>query len=148
MHDQRAGEAHALPHAAGELARIGRLETVESDQIDRREGALADLRARQILRLQAERDVLEHREPGKQREALKHHRDTARRPGQRLPEVAHLPGARLRKARDQAQQRRFARSGAAQQSHDLPLAQLEVHALEHQQFLAVGLGEGLTYVRT
>ncbi len=44
MHDQCAREAHALPHTAGELARIGGFEAIESDQIDGCQGAAPDLR--------------------------------------------------------------------------------------------------------
>ena len=34
VHDQRAREADALAHAAGELARVGGLEAVEADEVD------------------------------------------------------------------------------------------------------------------
>ena len=44
MHHQRAGEAHALAHAAGKLARIGRFEAVQPDQVDGGQRALANLR--------------------------------------------------------------------------------------------------------
>ena len=149
MHDQRARESHPLAHAARQLARIGGLEAVETDEIDRRQRALTNLGARQVLRLESERDVLEHREPGKQREALEHHRDSARGPRHGLArDIATLPGARLGETRDQAQQRRLAGARAPEQAHDLPLAELEVHALEHQQFLAVGLRKGLAHVGT
>ena len=47
MHDERAGEADALAHAAGEFARIGGFVAVEPDEIDRRQRALADLRFRE-----------------------------------------------------------------------------------------------------
>ena len=33
-----AGEAHLLSHAAGELARVGRLEAVQADGVDQLEG--------------------------------------------------------------------------------------------------------------
>ena len=39
LDDQRAGEAHALAHAAGELLGVGGLEAVEADQVDRAERA-------------------------------------------------------------------------------------------------------------
>ena len=46
MNDERAGEADALAHAAGQFARIGGFVTVEADEIDRGERPLADFRAR------------------------------------------------------------------------------------------------------
>src|ERR1700677_832483 len=139
MDHEGAGESDPLAHAAGELARVGGFEPVETDQVDGGERALADYRARHVLRLQAKSDVLEHGEPRKQRKALKHHRYAARWSDHRVAEVLHLTRAWLRETCDQAQQRRLARSGAPQQPHDLSLAQLEVHAVEHEQLLAVGL---------
>ena len=47
MHHQRARKADALAHAAGELARIGGLVTVEADEIDGGKGTLADFLRRQ-----------------------------------------------------------------------------------------------------
>jgi hypothetical protein len=146
MDHEGARESDALAHAAGQLARIGRLEPVEADQVDGGQRALADLRPRQVLRFQAERHVLEHGEPGKQREALEHHRDAARRSDDRVPEILHLARARLRETGDQAQERRLARSRAAEQPHDLSFAQLEVHAVEHQELLAIGLRKRLAHL--
>ena len=146
MYHQRTGKAHPLPHAAGQLARIGGLETVEPDQIDGGQGALADFAPRHVLRLQTQRDIFEDGEPGKQRETLKHHGDAACRTGDGLPQIGEMAGGRLRQTRDQPQQGRLARTRPAEQTHDLPLAQLEVHALEHQQILAIGLGKCLAHV--
>ena len=146
VHDQRTREAHPLAHAAGQFARIGGLETVQPDQIDGGQGALADFGSRHVLRFQPQSDVLEHREPGEQCEALEDHGDPARRSRNGLPEIAQVPGARLRQPRDQAQQSRFSRTRAAEQTDDLALAKLQIHALQHQQFLAVGLRERLAHL--
>ena len=43
LHDERAGEADALAHAAGQLLRIGGFETVEADHVDRLHRPLARL---------------------------------------------------------------------------------------------------------
>ena len=43
LHDQRAGEADALPHTARQLLRIGGLEAIEADRVDRLQGALPGL---------------------------------------------------------------------------------------------------------
>src|SRR3546814_19761669 len=54
MHHQRAGETDALAHAARQLARIGRFEAVEADQVDRLQRPAADLVAWQAERLKAD----------------------------------------------------------------------------------------------
>ena len=41
MHDQGPRKVDALAHAAGKLARIGRLETMQPDQLDRGDTARA-----------------------------------------------------------------------------------------------------------
>ena len=76
-------------------------------------------RLRQALRLEPERDVLEDREPRKDRKALEHHGDAVRRTRDRLAQIGAAPGARMRQAGDQPQQRGLARSGAPQQTDDL-----------------------------
>ena len=87
MDDQRPSKADALAHAARELARIRRLEAVEADQVDGGQRAAADLRLGQTERLQPELHVLEHGQPGEQREALEDHGDPGSRPGHRLAEI-------------------------------------------------------------
>ena len=72
---ERARKPDALAHAARQFLGIGVLESVEPDQIDRGERAVAALVRRHALRLQPELDVLQHGEPGEQREGLEHHRD-------------------------------------------------------------------------
>ena len=84
----------------------------------------ADFRLRQPERLEAELHVFEHRQPGKEREGLKHHRDPARRPDHLLAEIGDGSSGRRDKASDQAQQRRLARAGAAKEPDDLPLPEL------------------------
>ncbi len=108
MHDESARKPHALPHATRELARIGRLEAVEPDHVDRRERALPDLRLGHSLCLESERHVLEHREPREDGEALEYHRNAPRGTCHRLTEVAHVPGRRGGEPGDQPQQRRLA----------------------------------------
>ncbi len=146
MHHQRPGEADALAHAAGELAGIRGLEPVQTDEVDRGQGSLADFRPGHPLCLESQGDVFKDGEPGKQGETLKHHRDTLRRARYRLAQVAQIPGTGLGQSRDQTQQGGFARTGSAEQADDLPLAQLEIHALQYQQLGAVRLRKGLADV--
>ena len=84
LDDQRAGEADALAHAAGKLLRIGGFEAVETDDVDRLQRALARFVGRDALRPQPDLDVVEHGQPGEQREALEHHRDAFGRAVDRL----------------------------------------------------------------
>ncbi len=107
MHHERPSEAHALAHAAGQLAGIGRLESVQTDEVDRGQGAFADLRPRHSLRLQTQSNVFEHGQPGKQRETLEHHGNPRRRTHDRLAEVLKAAGAGFGQTGDQTQQRRF-----------------------------------------
>ena len=79
--DERAGKADALPHAARQFLRIGVLEPVEADQVDRLDRAPPPLGGGDALRLEPELDIAEHGQPRKQRKALKHHRDAVHRLG-------------------------------------------------------------------
>ena len=88
--DERAREADALAHAAGKLLRIGVLEAVEADEVDRRQRAPARVRLAHALGAQAELHIVEHGEPGKQREALEHHGDAVGRAVDRLAAIEHV----------------------------------------------------------
>src|SRR5208337_4547605 len=71
---ERSRETDALLHPAGQLARIGLLEAVESDLVDVKAGALFALGRRQSLRFEAKLDVGLDRQPWQQRERLEHER--------------------------------------------------------------------------
>ena len=75
LDDERAGEADALPHPAGELLGICRLETVEADEIDGAFRPVAPFGGRHVAGFEAELDILANGEPRQQREGLEHHRD-------------------------------------------------------------------------
>ncbi len=141
--DEGAGEADALPHAAGQLLGIGRFEPVEADEIDRLEGAVAPLAARHALRLEAELDIAEHGEPREQGEALEHHGDAVRRAVHVLPAIEHLPAARLDEAGEDAQERRLARARLAEHRDDLAFLEAEIDVVENETAGAVGRLEGL-----
>ncbi|ABA47860.1 200 kDa antigen p200, putative [Burkholderia pseudomallei 1710b] len=143
--DERAREAHALAHAARQLARVRVLEAVEADQVDRGERALAPLARADAERLEPRLDVLQHGEPRKQREGLEHHRDAFGRAGQRLAEVRDLAARRLDQPGDDPQERRLAGARAAEQPDDLAFAQRQVRAVEHEQ-LALRLVEAAAHV--
>ena len=77
---------------------------------------------RQVQRFQAQLHILQHRQPGKQREALEHHGDALGRAFDGRAHIGERAALRPRQARDQAQQGGLARAGAAQQADDLALA--------------------------
>ena len=136
MHHQRPRKADALAHAAGQFLGIGVLEAVETDQIDRRQRARAALDAVDAERLQSEFDVLQNRQPGKQRKRLEHHGDAVRRSRDGLAAAFGVARGCRDQAGDDAQQRRLARAGAAEQADDLAGMQRQIDVFEHQQFLA------------
>ena len=69
---ERAGEADALAHAAGELVRILLLEAGEPDLGDVAAGDVLALGLGDAAQLEPEGDVAQHRRPGHQREILEH----------------------------------------------------------------------------
>src|SRR5258708_6644236 len=83
----RAPEPRGWPQAARQLGGIGGFESVQADEIDRLQRSLAYVCLRHSLRFEAERDILEYSQPGKQGEALKYHGDARRGSGNRLAHV-------------------------------------------------------------
>ena len=69
-HDQRAGDADALAHAAGELLGIGRREFGETSEGERRRHPLAALGAAEAAVLQRQGHVGRHAAPRQQGEVL------------------------------------------------------------------------------
>ncbi len=132
---QPTGKAHPLAHATGQLAWVGVLKTVEANQVDRRQGALACLLRLDLQCLQAGLDVLQHGQPGKQSECLEHHGHAFRRAAQRVAVVEHFAGGRLNQAGDNPQQRRLARTGAPQQTDDFTFMQVQINVTEYLSFV-------------
>ena len=132
---QAACEANALAHAAGQFAGVGVFETIQADQVDGRQGALAGGLAFHLQGLQARFDVFQHGQPGKQGKGLEHHGHAFGRAGQRCAVVAHLAGRCLDQPGDNTQQRGFAGAGAAQHADDLAFVQGQVHTAEDLQFI-------------
>jgi hypothetical protein len=119
LDDECAGKADALPHAARQLARIGGFEAVEADQIDRGQRTPPAFSGWHGERLEPRLDILQHRQPGKESEGLKHHRHAFGGAPDRSAAIDHLTAARPDQAGDDAQQGRFARSGTTEEADDL-----------------------------
>ena len=139
----RPRDADTLAHASRELARQRAFEAGEADEVDRRRGPRRPLLGLDAARLEAELDVLLHREPGKERERLEHHADAARRSEERLVAIAHLAGVDADQSGHDAQERRLARARLAEKRDDLALREAKVDAFEHRAGRAVGRLERL-----
>ncbi len=133
--DQRARHAHTLTHASGQLFGISALETVQADQIDGRQCALATYRGGHTLRFEADFDVFQHCQPGKQRKALEHHAHRHRTPLRTTREI-HLTLGGHHQPGDGAQQGRLTRTGPAQQTHYFVLVERQCHVIQHQALFA------------
>src|SRR5271169_497787 len=79
LHDERAGKADALAHAARQFARVSRFEAVEADQIDRGKRPPAAFLVRHPQGFEPRFDILQYGQPRKESEGLKDHRDPFRR---------------------------------------------------------------------
>ena len=145
IRDDRTGKPHPLAHAAGQLAWIGRLKAVETDEVDCGRGAMTRLGAPQPKRVQACLDVPLDAEPGVKSEALEYNADSGRRPAQRRAAIEHFTGGGLDEAGGDAQQRRFSGARASQEAQDLPFAQGGVDLGEHDEGLTRRLLEGVAH---
>ena len=111
--DERAGKANALAHTARQLLRIGTFKTVETDEVDGCERPLAPLGRSDALSLETKLDVLQHRQPGKERKALKNHGNVGIGAKNRTPLESDVALAWADEACNRAQQRGLAGAGAA-----------------------------------
>ena len=75
LQHQRARDADALPHAAGQLRRIGLGKVLQSHEGECIVDAAADLRRGNAAPPQSECGVVPHRQPGEARVFLKHDAD-------------------------------------------------------------------------
>jgi hypothetical protein len=150
---ERAGQAHALLHSAGQFVGPGLLPAREPGQFEGFGGAFPALGSRHALDLQAVRGVLQDAAVREEREVLEDHADLLRADlaqfagaerGQVLAVEAHLSGGRLQKSVEHPQQRGLAGSGQAHDDEDLARLHRE-GGIDHRgggavgaQFLTVG----------
>ena len=112
-----------------------------------RQCALAALRRLHATRVQTELDVLQHRQPRQQREALEDHGDVRVRAVDRPSVVEDLAGSGAQEPGHEAQQRALAAPTPSEECHDLALADRHAHVLEHRHGPpAVGLRKGPAHV--
>ena len=130
---QRAGDGDALLHAAGKLVRPGVGGGVEAHQCQQGVGAagggfdigFADVFAA-MRQTAAELDVLHHRQPRVQAVMLEHHGTVGARPGHRPAIGQQVAGCVVFEAADDAQQRRFAAAGSADEGDELVAGNVEI----------------------
>ena len=109
LQHQRARDADALPHAAGELRRIGSGEIHQPHEGERIVDPAAHLRCRRALSPQAESGVVPHRQPGKAGVFLKHHADAVGNlAGDGAPFERHRAGGWLLQTGEYLEQGRLA----------------------------------------
>src|SRR5262249_23260830 len=121
---------HPLLHAAGELAGVEVLESVEADHPDEAIGDGAALGLRHALHLRAELHVALHRLPGQERVALEDHAGARLDTGDRAAAEIDAAGGRREESGHEVQERRLAAPGAADEADELALGHLETQILQ------------------
>ena len=117
---QRAGDGHALAHAARQLVRAGAGEPAEADEVEQLGGARRRRSARgQPASAQGEGDVVERVAPGQQPRFLEDEADPRIGPDHGLARRPHGAAGRAEQAADDAQQRALAAAVGADEGRDL-----------------------------
>ena len=84
-----------------------------------------------VHRVDRQRDILLHRQPGKQRVGLEHQPPVAVRPVDGLAAQQHLAAVRLNQPRDGADQRGLARPRKAQDRDEFAFLDVQVDTAQH-----------------
>ncbi|BCB90427.1 hypothetical protein Psuf_077400 [Phytohabitans suffuscus] len=137
MHGEGPRDGHPLPHAAGQLRRVVPGEVGEPDQVEHLPGPLAPLRAGGAAQLEGKLDVAPHGAPVEEPGLLE--RDPvllvqARLAGRFAGDGHRAPGGR-HQVGDDAQQRRLAAAGRADQRHELSTPDGQVDAGERHDLV-------------
>ena len=131
--DDRAPHRDALALAAGQVRRLA-LEVVgEVEDLGRLVDLGVDLLLRALRELQRERDVVAHGHVRVQRVALEDHRDVAVARGLLVDDLAadpQLAGRDVLEPRDHVQRGRLPAARRPDEDHELPVADLQVEALD------------------
>ena len=127
---ERARNADALFHAAGELMRAALLRIGEADQLEIFFRGVAQGTAAHALHFQAEHHVLQGIEPGQQFGVLEHHAAVVTAAMHFAP--VHRDAAAIGRIEPHgdAQRGGLAAAGRPDQRHDLAVAHLETHAVQ------------------
>src|SRR5260370_41398420 len=142
LDDERAGDADALLHAAGEFLGVGRFETVKADGVNDAQGALVALDRRHAAGLERGFDVFKNGEPGEERKTLKDDGNVGRFVADRMAVPVNGAGAGGRETGQHAKQSGLAAAGSAEQRDDLAGIDSEIGGGDDLDAAAVGLRVG------
>src|SRR5688572_6733877 len=140
VHGQRAGEADALAHAAGELRRGAVLEALEADLGDVAARGFFSLFSFNTPKFEAEGDVAKHVGPRQQREVLEHERALGSRPIHNLAVDENLAAVARDQAGDDLEQSGLAAAARAEQGGELAFRKREIDVAQGLHAVVVGLG--------
>jgi len=136
---ERAGDADALLHAPGQLLRVRFLEPFEPHEIDDAAEALCGFGSADRGSVEADADVLRHREPGVEGEALEDDGGSAMHGVEGCAMAEDFAAGWGDEARHDAQQRRFAAPGGTEHDRDLARLDREAHVAQHHEVVPVAL---------
>src|SRR5690348_13695611 len=145
-----AGDRDALAHAARQ--RMGKIVLVAGEAELGEPGACRrePLLARDLVELEAERDVVERAAPGHQAVVLEDDADLAAEPVELDERVVtlhpHAAGGRPQQAGDQVERRRLATAGLAEDRDELAASDREAQVTHRLEAFAVGPRERLAHV--
>ncbi len=124
LNGQGAGNSHTLSHAAGKLVRQRLLAVAEAHQLNRLFRPRSGLLARHALYVEAEADILQHRQPWQQAWLLENHRALAAHAMHRLTVNHHVARIRRFQPRQNTQQRGFPAAARPNDGNALPALNL------------------------
>src|ERR1700756_2547187 len=140
---ERPRDRRALLHAAGELFRPMIFKAGEADLNNEFVCDLAAIRLGDSALAQAERDVVPHGQPGKERVGLKHHAAIRAGSFDLAPIENHAAAARPVKPGDNAQQGGFSAARWTEDGDEVIVADAEIDGLERPRRRVAGsCGEG------
>src|ERR1700741_2149271 len=138
---ERAREADALAHAAGELARVAVLEALQADFGDVLARDRLALRAWRTAQLQAEGHVAQHVGPGQQREVLEHERPFGPGTFNRSSLDQNFSPVARDEAGDDLEQRGLAAAAGAEEGGELAFRERQVDVPQRLDAVVVRLAD-------
>ena len=142
--DDGAAHRHALSLAAGKCARLAVEIRLQIEDASRLGDSSIDLRLRQLLDLERERDVAANGQVRVERVVLKDHRDVAVLGRQIVDSSiadAHEPSADLLQPGDHPERGRLAASRGSDQDDELPVGDFEIEPIDGERSVTVDLGD-------
>mmetsp|Transcript_11774 Transcript_11774/g.27607 ORF Transcript_11774/g.27607 Transcript_11774/m.27607 type:complete len:203 (+) Transcript_11774:845-1453(+) len=136
LHGQRAGDADALLHAAGDLVWALGAGVAHAHQLQRSDGARLLLRRALPAAedgLDRQQHVVQAAQPRQQRVVLEHNRTLGAGRGDLAAVANQRAAGGLQQPGDEVEQRRLAAAGMADQRGELTALHVEIHALQRME---------------